>query len=324
MQQLIQRIMRSWPVRAWQRYTEVRGPILAQGMTLQAFLSLFAALFVAFAIFMAVLGGNVELRRAVIESIAGSIPGLIGEDGERGAIDIDLLLESSIAGWAGAIGAVAILFTAIAWIAVSREGFRAMFDLNTPPSNFVLLKLGDLGVAVGIGLLVVVSAGLLVITEGFAESLGLGWSTELLGVGSQLVLDTTIVLLLYRFGGRLRLPARRIVPAAIACALAFWGLKQVASMLFGSVENNPLLAGVAAPVIMLIWLGFIMQILLLALAFVAVTPAGRAYTRLVESDGIDAKLTPAQAKAMLEQIEEGRRPNVDAVRTHRRLAKRIR
>ena len=70
MKQLIERVQRSWPVRAWMRYSELRGPVLAQGMTLQAFLSLFAALFVAFAIFMAVLGGNVELRRSVIESIS--------------------------------------------------------------------------------------------------------------------------------------------------------------------------------------------------------------------------------------------------------------
>lgn len=95
-------------------------------------------------------------------------------------------------------------------------------------------------------------------------------------------------------------------------------------MLFRGVENNPLLAGIAAPVIILIWFGFIMQILLLALAFVAVTPTGRAYTRLIESDGIDARLTPAQAKALLAQIEAGRQPGLDAVRAHRRLAKRSR
>ncbi|GEK81467.1 YihY/virulence factor BrkB family protein [Agrococcus baldri] len=319
MKQLIERVMRSLPVRAWQRYGEMRGPVLAQGMTLQAFLSLFAGLFVAFAIFSAVLGGNVELRRAVIDSLSEAIPGLLGEGG---AIDVELLLSSSIAGWAGAIGAVGILFTAIAWIGVSREGFRAMFDLGTPASNFVLLKLGDLGVALGIGLLVLVSSGLLVATRGFAEALGLGWTTELLGIGSQLLLDTCIVLLLYRFGGRLRLPAKLVVPAALACAVAFLVLKLLASLLFGAVENNPLLGGIAAPVIILIWLGFIMQILLVALAFVAVMPAGRAYTRLVEADGIDARLTPAQAEALLEQIEEGKQPNVDAVRTHRRLAKR--
>lgn len=319
MQQLIQRLMRSWPMRAWQRYGDMRGPVLAQGMTLQAFLSLFAALFVAFAVFSSVLAGNPELRAAVIRSISESIPGLLGDGG---ALDVEQLLSTSIAGWAGAIGAVTILFTAIAWIGVSREGFRAMFDLGSPASNVVMLKLGDLGVALGIGLLVVVSAGLLLITEGFAEALGLGWTTQLLGIGSQLLLDTGIVLLLYRFGGRLRLPAKVIVPAAAACAIAFLGLKMLASMLFGAVENNPLLGGIAAPVIILIWFGFIMQILLLALAFVAVTPTGRAYTRLVEAGGIDATLSPAEAKALLEQLHDGKRPSLDAVRTHRRLAKR--
>ncbi|WP_405217522.1 YihY/virulence factor BrkB family protein [Agrococcus sp. Ld7] len=321
MKQLIERLQRSWPMRAWQRYSEERGSVLAQGMTLQAFLSLFAALFVAFAAFTALLGGNVELRRAVIDSISSSIPGLLGDEG---ALDVEELLSISISGWAGAAGALVIMFTAIAWIAVSREGFRAMFELGSPPSNVVLLKLGDLGVAIGIGLLVVVSAGLLVVTQALAEWLGLGWTTQLLGFGSQLVLDTTIVLLMFRFGGRLRLPAKYIVPAAAACAVAFAGLKAIASLLFRAVENNPLLGSVAAPVIILIWFGFIMQILLLALAFVAVTPTGRAYTRLVETGGIDATLTPEQAEALLQQLEEGKRPSLDAVRAHKRLAKRSR
>ncbi|MGC5076919.1 YihY/virulence factor BrkB family protein [Agrococcus sp. DT81.2] len=318
MKALIDRLMRSRLMRAWQRYTEERGPVLAQGMTLQAFLSLFAALFVAFAVFMAVLGGNVELRDAVIDSIASSIPGLIGENG---ALDVEQLTQSSIVGWAGAIAAVSILFTAIAWIAVSREGFRAMFELGAPRRNFLLLKLGDLAVAVGIGLLVVVSSGLLVVTQALADALGFGWAGQAAGFVMQLLLDTSVVLLLYRFGGRLRLPAKQIVPAAAVCAVAFFALKLLATGLFRGVENNPLLAGIAAPVIILIWLGFIMQILLLALSFVAVGPTGRAYTRLVAVGGIDARLTKEEAKALLEEVRANRAEGGDAVQLHKRLAK---
>jgi membrane protein len=324
LRKLIDRLVRSWPVRAWQRYGEQRGPVLAQGMTLQAFLSLFAALFVAFAIFARVLGDDARLRDAVIRSIDSAIPGLLGEGGEGGAIDVELLGQSSIVGWAGVVAALSILFTAIAFIGVSREGFRAVFDLGDPRANLVLLKLGDLGVGVGIGLLVLVSSAALVLTQSLAEALGLGWATQLLGAGIQLALDTAIVLLLFRYGGRLRLPAKVIVPTAAACAVAFFGLKLVATTLFGAVEKNPLLAGVAAPVILLIWLGFVMQILLLALAFVAVTPVGRAYTRLVQAGGIDARLSPADAEALLVELREGRRPTIDAVRGHRRLARRIR
>lgn len=318
MKPLIDTLVRSRPVRAWQRYTQERGPVLAQGMTLQAFLSLFAALFVAFAAFMAVLGGRVELRDAVIDSIGSSIPGLIGENG---ALDVQQLTQSSIVGWAGLIAAVSILFTAIAWIAVSREGFRAMFELGAPPSNLVLLKLGDLAVAVGIGLLVVVSSALLVVTQALADALGFGWVGQVVAFVVQLLLDTSVVLLLYRFGGRLRLPAKQIVPAAAVCAAAFFGLKLVATALFRGVENNPLLAGIAAPVIMLIWLGFIMQILLLALSFIAVGPTGRAYTRLVQAGGIDATLTKAQATTLLEEVRANRAEGGDAVRLHKRLAK---
>ncbi|WP_413318661.1 YihY/virulence factor BrkB family protein [Agrococcus sp. 1P02AA] len=321
MQQLIERVMRSRPVRAWQRYAEQRGPVLSQGMTLQAFLSLFAALFVGFTLFMAMLGGNPMLRDAVIDSISGAVPGLIGPDA---AIDVDQLTRSRGLDLAGIIAALAILVTAIGYIAVSREGFRAMFQLGNPPTNAVLLKLSDLGVGVGIGLLVLVSAGVLVLSQGFAEAIGLGWTSGLIGFAVQLALDTAIVLLLFRFGGRLRLPAKQIVPAALACAVGFQVLKLLASRLFGSVENNPLLAGVAAPVIILLWLGFIMQVLMLVLAFVAVGPTGRAYTRLVEVGGIDATLSPAEARALLEQVREARREGDDAAKLHRRLAKRRR
>ncbi|SDR83908.1 YihY/virulence factor BrkB family protein [Agrococcus carbonis] len=321
MKQLIERVQQWRPVRAWQRYGATNGPVLSQGMTLQAFLSIFAALFVAFAIFMAVLGGNVQLRDAVIESISRSVPGLIGEGA---AIDVDSLTGSAIVGWAGAIAAVSIVFTAIAWIGVSREGFRAMFELDDPKASFVLLKLGDLGVAVGIGLLVVVSAGVQVVATALVEAVGLGWAAAVIGILVQLALDTTIVLLLYRFGGRLRLPAKQVVPAALACAVAFFVLKQVATLLFGAVENNPLLAGVAAPVIILIWFGFIMQILLLVLAFVAVGPTGRAYTRLVQAGGIDARLSPEKAQELLDELHASERAGDDQVRLHKRLAKRIR
>jgi len=319
MKALIERLMRSRPMRAWQRYTDERGPVLAQGMTLQAFLSLFAALFVAFAVFMAVLGGNVRLRDAVIESISSSIPGLIGENG---VLDVEQLTQSSIViGWAGVVAAVAILFTAIAWVAVSREGFRAMFELGAPRSNFVLLKLGDFAVAVGIGLLVLVSSGLLVVTQVLIDALGLGWTGLGGGFVIQLLLDTSVVLLMYRFGGRLRLPAKQIVPAAAVCAVAFFVLKLLATVLFRGVENNPLLAGIAAPVIILLWLGLIMQILLLTLAFVAVGPTGRAYTRLVRVGGIDARLTKEQAEVLLAEVQANRAEGGDAAQLQKRLAK---
>lgn len=321
MKQLLERVRRSWPARAWRRYGEQRGPVLAQGMTLQAFLSLFAALFVAFAIFMAVLGDNLRLREAVIDSIASSIPGLIGDGA---ALEVEQLTGSSIVGWGGAIAAVSILFTAIAWIGVSREGFRAMFGLGEPRSNAVLLKLGDLGVALGIGALGLVSSALLVLTQALDEALGLGWAAQAAGFGIQLLLDTAVVLLLFRFGGRLRLPVKHALLAALACAVMFQLLKALASMLFGGVENNPLLAGVAAVVIILIWLGFIMQLLLIALAFIAVTPTGRAYSRLVESGGIEARLSREQAKALLVEVRANRREGGDAARLHARLARRIR
>lgn len=280
----VQRIMGSRPVRALQHYGAAKGPVFAQGMTLSAFLSLFAALFIGFAIFAAVLGGNDALRDRVVDAVAGSVPGLLGTepDGSGGVIPVDTLLSSSVLGWGSAIAAVGILITAIGWIGTSREGFRAVFHLPDVRSNAVLLKVGDLGVALGIGLLVLASAGLLVVTTAVADALGIGGVGQVLGIVAQLALDTGIVALLYRFAGRLQLPAKQLLGASLACAVAFFALKQFAAVLLTG-GSNPLVASFAAILGILVWLGFVNQILLVALSWVAVGSVGKAYVRLVDA-----------------------------------------
>lgn len=280
----IQRIMGSRPVRAFQHYGLAKGPVFAQGMTLSAFLSLFAALFIGFAIFAAVLGGDSALRDRVIDAVAGSVPGLLSDGPDSpGLIDVDALLQSSVLGWGSAIAAVGILITAIGWIGTSREGFRAVFHLPDVRSNAVLLKLGDLGVAFGIGLLVLASAALLVVTSAIADLLGIGGVGQVAGIAAQLALDAGVVVLLYRFAGRLRLPARQLVGAAFACAVVFFVLKQFAALLL-SGGSNPLVASFAAVIGILVWLGLVNQTLLVALAWLAVGATGQAYVEQVDAD----------------------------------------
>lgn len=325
----VQRIMQWRPVRAYQHYAEVKGPIFAQGMTLSAFYSVFAALFIAFAIFAMVLGDNAELRERIISSIAGAIPGLIDTgNGNGGAIQVDELIGSSILGWGAAVAAISILLTAINWIAVSREGFRAVFTLDNPRTNPVLLKLGDLGVAVGIGVLVLVSAGVLVLTSSILEDwLGIGGVGWAVGIVVQLALDTCIVALLYRFGGRIKMPAKQLFGAAFLCAIGFFILKQLVTQLLGGIENNPLLASVATTVAILIWLGFTNQILLIALSFIAVGSTGTAYTRLEHVETADErKIEAAKAarKKAAEELRDRERPGDrrQVVRMFKKLSKR--
>ncbi|WP_144720778.1 YihY/virulence factor BrkB family protein [Agrococcus jejuensis] len=328
----MERIMQSRPVRAFTHYGQTKGPVFAQGMTLSAFLSLFAALFIGFAIFALVLGGDSALRDRVIQAVAGSVPGLLstGEPGSTGVLDVDALLESSVLGWGSAIAAVGILFTAIGWIGTSREGFRAVFGLPDARGLPILLKLGDLGVAIGIGVLVLASAAILVVTSAVADALGIGWVGQGVGILAQFALDASIVALLYRFAGRLRLPAKQLLGASVACAVAFFVLKQFASLLL-SGGANPVIASFAAIIGILVWLGLVNQILLLALAWIAVGPVGKAYARLEDVEiARDEAIAKAKAEraALKAEIAEREKPDPKQGllmrQTHKRLAKQAR
>ncbi|MGO1514652.1 MAG: YihY/virulence factor BrkB family protein [Agrococcus casei] len=280
MVQIIKRVMQLRPVRAYMHYTGNDGPVYAQGMTLSAFFSIFAGLFIAFAVFMQVLGGNVELREVIIESISGQIPGLIQDADGNGVINPNTLVESRAVDIAGVVAAVGIIMTATRWIATSRLGFRAMLGLPSPLKNPVVLKLTDLGVAIGIGLLVLVSSSVLAVTQAFAQQLGLGGFSWLVGFVVQLALDTAIVLLMYRWAGQVRLPIKYLFGSALLSAGAFAVLKFFASMLFGSIANNPLLASIASVFVILIWLGFVNQIYLISLAILAVGRGDGSESRL--------------------------------------------
>ncbi|SDH78763.1 YihY/virulence factor BrkB family protein [Agrococcus jejuensis] len=319
-------------MRALQHYGAAKGPVFAQGMTLSAFLSLFAALFIGFAIFAAVLGGNDALRDRVIEAVAGSVPGLLGTgpEGEGGVIPVDTLLQSSVLSWGSAIAAVAILITAIGWIGVSREGFRAVFHLPDVRSNAIALKAGDLGVAVGIGLLVLASAALLVVTSAVADALGIGGVGQVVGLLAQLALDAAIVALLYRFAGRLRLPWSQLIGASLACAVAFAVLKQFAALLLTG-GSNPLVASFAAILGILVWLGFVNQILLVALSWLAVGETGKEYVQHVDAmnareDAIaELRADRAAIKAEIaERKKDDPKQGLFAKSLQRRLAKQAR
>src|SRR6478735_3107488 len=65
------------PARANARFGERGGGVLTGGIAYAALFSVFAALTIGYTIFMAVLGGNDELRQKVLDSVNASLPGLI-------------------------------------------------------------------------------------------------------------------------------------------------------------------------------------------------------------------------------------------------------
>ncbi|HEY4267785.1 MAG TPA: YhjD/YihY/BrkB family envelope integrity protein, partial [Galbitalea sp.] len=137
-----------FPVRVFQNYSSVQGPLLASGLAFQAIFAVFAALWVGFSIAGLVIAGNHQLQQPVIDLLSNAVPGLIKTSDGNGAIDPKMLLNATVISWTAAVALVGVLVTALGWLASARTAIRIIFGLPQSTTNFVILKLKDLAVGV--------------------------------------------------------------------------------------------------------------------------------------------------------------------------------
>ena len=224
-QAIVERIQKLKPVRVFMHYSARRGPILAAGLSYQAIFSVFAAVWAGFSVAGFVLKGSVELREGLFGVLVTSVPGLI-DRGEGGAIDPDDLLASSALGWTGVLALIVALVTAVGWLAASRDAVRDIADLAAPPTNFLLLRLRDLGLALTFGVALILSAALSI-----ASTTALGWVLDSVGIDENsiaatvaaravglvlaFVLDIAVLAALYRVLAGVPIPARPLWQGAL-------------------------------------------------------------------------------------------------------------
>jgi membrane protein len=280
---LIERITALKPVRVVMHYGQSRGPILASGLAFQAIFAVFGGLWVGFSIAGLVLVTNIGLRTALIDVLAQTIPGLIatdGTDGTDGIIDPETLLSAGSFGWQGAIALVILLFAALNWLASARGATRSIFSLPTSETNFLLLKARDLGLALGFGTLLLVSAALSVVgtlaLDAVLQWVGIRDTTlsTVLGrtvtLAIMFLLDAFVLGMLYRVLAGVKIPLHHLRQGAIIGALALGALKVLGGNLLGGASNNPLLLGFAVLLGLLIWFNFACQAILISSAWIAV------------------------------------------------------
>jgi membrane protein len=307
------RIQRLKPVRVFMHYSRRRGPILAAGLSYHAIFSVFAAVWAGFSVAGLVLGASTELREGLFEVISTSIPGLL-DRGDGGAIDPDDLLESGVLGWTGVLALIAALVTAIGWLAAARDAVRDIAELAAPPTNFLLLRLRDLGLALAFGVALIVSAALSIssttalawILDGLRvdeDSVAATLAARALGLLLAFVLDVAVLAGLYRVLAGVPIPARPLWQGSLLGAFALGVLKALAGGLLTLTSSNPLLASFAVIVGLLIWFNLVCQVILIGAAWVVVsaTDAG------VPLDPIgDRRRREAEARLRLEIEEEVR------------------
>ncbi|GAA2749962.1 YihY/virulence factor BrkB family protein [Amnibacterium kyonggiense] len=312
---LIDRVFKLRPVRVFFHYAGDNGPLIASGMTYQAFFALAGALWLSFALLGFALRGNLALQASVFGAINQFLPGLIGYDiagtQVQGAIDSAALLENSSLSWSSAISLLIVLWTAVGFLATLRTAIRIMFGLPNEQGNFILLKLRDLGYTVAFGAVVLLTAAITVLSNAALDVvlslLGLGQAgpvQQVLTAAVALVLlaaiETAMLAAAFRILSGIPVPHRRLWAGSLLGGVALAVLQTLASTLLHFGTNNPVIKGFAVLVGLLVFFNIVCQLILLAAAWVAVG---------MLDAGIDASsLSPDQREnAEAQRLEDARR-----------------
>ncbi|QIK63114.1 YihY/virulence factor BrkB family protein [Leucobacter viscericola] len=270
------------PYRAFSHFTDVGGNVLTGGMSYQALFAVFAALWVGFGVLGIVLGGNPELLDSLVTQINLLVPGLVAQNGEPGAISLDVLLKNRVLDWTSLVAGLTLVWVAMNWFTGTRRSIRLIFGLEVKQyRNALLLKARDLVLALAFFVALLVSAALTVLSSnvvnGFLSWLGAdpdGWFFGGLGTllryGAMYAVDVIVLIAMHRFLAEVRVPFWPLLRGCLLGGAALLVLKIVGAAALGGASSNPVLATFAVFIGLLLWFNFICRTLLLTAAWIAV------------------------------------------------------
>jgi len=265
--------------RANARFGAQGGGVLTGGIAYAALFSVFAALTIGWTAFMAVLGGDDELRGQVVDAINDAVPGLLSTGSSDGLVDPDSLRLSSGLTVAGVVAFVVLLLSALSATAALRTGVRAMFDAEGG-GNMVLGKLRELGGLAGLALAILLSAVLTTATAAAVRWVlqALGWggagvALQVAGVLVAFVVDAAVFVLVVKVLAGQSPPWPDLRGGAVIAGVGIGVVRFLGtSVVAGSATRNPVLASFALVVTLLVWVNLISRIVLLAAAWTADPP----------------------------------------------------
>ncbi|MFW5469314.1 YihY/virulence factor BrkB family protein [Knoellia sp. CPCC 206435] len=260
--------------KAWQRYGDARGNLLAGGVAYFAFFSIFPVVALAFTVFGVLLQDNPQWLGQIKDYLNDTLPGFV-KDGDKGLIPIEAPGGGALT-VTGLVGLGGLLYAGLGWLSALRDGIRTVFRAEGAPGNIVMAKLRDLGVLVLLGLAIVVSAAVTgvasALTSFIAEAIGLGgqqWLLRGIALVIGAVLDGFVVLVMLRLLSGVEVPWRGLVGGAVVGGIGITLLKLLGTSLIAGTTENPLFASIAVVVGLLAWLNFMSRIILLSAAWSA-------------------------------------------------------
>ncbi|HEU0181432.1 MAG TPA: YihY/virulence factor BrkB family protein [Agromyces mariniharenae] len=264
------------PVRAWFIYLEHHGPMLADSVTYRTLFSVFAGVFLGFAIGGIWLAGRPDAVEALVTTIGMAIPGLIGENG---VIDPDDLIHPITLSIAGVFALVGLVGAAIGAVGSLRIAFRNLADQPDDQTFFVWVLLRDFVLAIGFGAALTAAAVVTFVSTNALTTLfgWLGVSTRepafdvLVRIGSMIVIfaiDTLVIAAMFRVLSGLRPSGRALWTGALLGGAGLLVLQLLSSLFVGGASANPLLASFASLIALLLWINLSAQVILIAGAYI--------------------------------------------------------
>ncbi len=267
-------------VRMQEHYGAVKAGQQAGAVTYFAFLSFFPILALAFFVVGLLAGLYSGAERDLIRAVNAVVPGLVGN--RENQVQISDIQNAASA--VGAIGAAALLYSGLGWLAAMRDALVVVFEVPSKEQpNFVVGKLRDLVTLAAIGLTLFVAVAVAGLVGGFSTQV-LHW----LGGGEQLSWLVKLLTVVLGFGANMLLffamfvllaepptPRRSLWSGAILGAIAFEVLKQVSGLLIQSTQGNPAFQAFGLALIVLVWINYFSRVVMYAAAFAHTSPAAR-------------------------------------------------
>ena len=263
------------------RYGKRNGGLLASGMALTALLSLTAAVTLGFTVFMAVLGGNDELRESVVKTVNEVLPGLVSDGEVDGLIPIESLQASTATSVTSIIAFAVMLWSASGVIGSLATSVRSIFGVVATPQNFAIGILRNFAGVFGMGIALIATAALGVGVGMFGDwlfgTIGVNGTAGRIAIAAASMLvnfcvDAALVAFLVAVVAQVRVPRRDLWIGAFMAGIGSLVLREVGTTAVGSVKG-PLLTTATTLVTLILWINLLVRIVLYICAWMANPPA---------------------------------------------------
>ncbi|MEJ6490627.1 YihY/virulence factor BrkB family protein [Leucobacter sp. USCH14] len=287
-------------VRAYLRYSEHRGPMLADSLTYRALFSVFAGILLGFSVAALWLGSNPEAMRTLAQTLDQVIPG-IGDIVDPSSFEAPTGFTI-----VGAISLLGLVGAAISAIGSLRIALRTLADEVHDDVFILWVILRNLLVAVVFGgLLAAAAVASVVGSVGISSLLGwLGigegpateWATRVFGIMVVFVIDTVAIALVFRVLSGVRAPARALWSGAVVGGVGLVVLQELSGLFVRGATSNPLLASFATLIALLLWINLSSQVILIASSLI-ITATAEARDRLREKFGAETLVQHRRLRA---------------------------